>query len=62
MFDEIYIAIYLQTVSIFVVVVAAALPTLIAIVGWVFIKVFQKELTTIPMKSINCGIKLKHCH
>ena len=41
------IAIYLQIISIFVAVVAVALPALIAIVGWVFIKNFSERIDNI---------------
>ena len=47
MYDEINISLYLQIISIFVALVAVALPALIAIVGFVYIRNFTERIDNI---------------
>lgn len=46
-YDQINIALYLQIISIFMAIVAVALPALIAIVGYVYIRRFTERIDNI---------------
>ncbi len=47
MCDQISISLYLQIISIFMAIVAVALPALIAIVGYVYIRGFTEKIDNI---------------